>query len=523
MTKLFKGLVQLGQLEQGSFVLVIVGALLPLLALAVVGLYAAIVEGYWTALMIVLLLGSLLIWLPFWVRWKHHKKMVMDEGLLVEDDALLVKPSSEWVEFDQKIWEQIQQRVLVEVNAQTQWQVLEPLGHEIVEQIARYYFPDSSDPLREFSAPEFLLMLEELSRRYRQLLHTHVPYVEKIHVAQILKGYRNLDKMVYVKRFYDVYRMLRLLTPEGMLAEARGQVMGQLFDRVNSNVQLQLKRAIMQDLASVAIDLYSGRFRVSDRELSQQSELQNERDLTAPEVEPLRIVLVGQVSAGKSSLINSLMGKVAAETSVVPTQQGIEIHHCKREGVELLRLVDLPGLDGQQETEDLIFQQMVNSDLILWVLPAHRPARDLDIKLKKRFDQYYEQAANVMRRRPKIVALINQIDRLPPVQEWSPPYDLMNPSGKKAQVIAEALEYNRELLQSDEVLPVAVPQGKQEFQISELIEVIQRAYADAVSTQLNRRRLEAADVSVQKQLQRALQLGKGLWDLLDLESIRPNG
>ena len=41
---------------------------------------------------------------------------------------------------------------------------------------------------------------------------------------------------------------------------------------------------------------------------------------------------------------------------------------------------------------------------------------------------------------PVLIAALTHIDRLRPLQEWSPPYQLDPPQGPKAQQIAEAVE-----------------------------------------------------------------------------------
>jgi uncharacterized protein len=56
--------------------------------------------------------------------------------------------------------------------------------------------------------------------------------------------------------------------------------------------------------------------------------------------------------------------------------------------------------------------------------------------------------------------VLNQVDRLPPVQEWHPPYDLENPETPKAKAIKAALAYNRDLLGFNELIPLAVAENQ---------------------------------------------------------------
>ena len=74
-----------------------------------------------------------------------------------------------------------------------------------------------------------------------------------------------------------------------------------LVDRLRARVTQEF----VLEVGRAAIDLYSGRLALSEEELR----LAHERDEAPAAVEPIapvRIVLVGQVNAGKSSLVNAL-------------------------------------------------------------------------------------------------------------------------------------------------------------------------------------------------------------------------
>ena len=98
----------------------------------------------------------------------------------------------------------------------------------------------------------------------------------------------------------------------------------------------------------------------------------------------MRVAVIGQISAGKSSVINAIAGEIKAEVSTVPTTDDVCVHKRDVDGIDLVHLVDLPGIDGKPETDELILEQLVNSDLIFWVLKANQPARELDAEFKKK-------------------------------------------------------------------------------------------------------------------------------------------
>ena len=173
-------------------------------------------------------------------------------------------------------------------------------------------------------------------------------------------------------------------------------------------------------------------------------------------------------------------------------------------------MVDLQGLDGSAKTEALMLKEMTQADVVLWVLKANQSARDLDKQLKDRFDAFYDDPKNISRKKPIVVSVVNQVDRLKPVDEWQPPYDLENPRSAKAKIIAQALEYNQTLLQPDIALPLAIATEKAEFGLDTLRQALLERIADANNVQRNRQRFEAMKrgTSVKGQLNKAVKAGK---------------
>src|SRR5947209_4178738 len=66
--------------------------------------------------------------------------------------------------------------------------------------------------------------------------------------------------------------------------------------------------------------------------------------------EQLRFALMGQFNAGKSTLVNALLGERVAQTGPVPTTRQVQIYEFRD-----FRILDLPGSDArvveQQEAE----------------------------------------------------------------------------------------------------------------------------------------------------------------------------
>lgn len=119
---------------------------------------------------------------------------------------------------------------------------------------------------------------------------------------------------------------------------------------------------------------YIDRIRDAERRGGLQSQLDRlEASRSAPEAE-LHVVVFGTVSAGKTSLINALIGRKVGETSAImgTTRQGeTHIHSLKGVG-GTLHLIDTPGIseagEGAVAREDEARDLAKRADLLLFVV-----------------------------------------------------------------------------------------------------------------------------------------------------------
>ncbi|WP_434144995.1 GTPase family protein [Photobacterium leiognathi] len=229
-------------------------------------------------------------------------------------------------------------------------------------------------------------------------------------------------------------------------------------------------------------------------------------------VEPLRIAVIGQISAGKSSVVNGLLGEMSAEISALPSTDKATTYKCEVEGTDVINLIDLPGIDGSESVNKMLLKQITQSDVVLWVLKANQSSRQADITLKQMVDDFYVQAKHQNRKAPKIIMLVNQVDKLKPVEEWLPPYDLSDIQTAKGKIILDAVEYNKSLMKTERVIPLSVSQDRLNYNLDVLQENIQEMYQDGINTQLNRRRVEGDSIDYAEQAKRLYRLGKLVFD-----------
>ncbi|NOI02252.1 GTP-binding protein [Vibrio kanaloae] len=525
----------LAVLSSGRWGIALISAVLPSIIMMGFGIFLAIKYGYLLEMSIVIVVSTLFFTIPLYVSSRSSRQALYRQSVIhkspsnteqngigdseseikhdnIDINDALVKASLDWSQKELSIWNESKHYVRQQLMVDVEWGNLDQTGLEILEFVAEKF---DKKPL-DFSIPEGLKLFEEVSRRYKLVVREHIPGIEYLKVSYIKAGYEAYDRygelgLKIVKAAIWGNHLKNLyLNPLKVVSDlGREQATSSMTKGVVDDMQYAAKQALLDEVAAVAIDLYSGRFSIEDEALrtSEVSELDEQR--FAPELEPVRIVLVGQTSSGKSSLINALKQELVAEVDVLPSTDASTVYNAFVDDNDV-RVVDLQGLDGNAKTEVLMLKEMTQADVVLWVLKANQSARELDKQLKDKFDAFYDDPKNISRKKPIVISVVNQVDRLKPVNDWQPPYDLGNPTSTKAKTIAQALEYNHMLLQTDIVLPLAIAPEKVEFGLEALKRTLIEGIADANNVQRNRQRLEAIKRgrSVKGQLNQAVNAGK---------------
>lgn len=498
------------RLSKGMLPLLVVAIFLPLVVLAGFGVYSIVEHQFLLHFLALLAVCALISIIPLWIRKKNKP-----EALALQEESF-VQVSGDWADFDIEVWDKMNIIITQQLKENSEWQALQSHSLKLISCTAREYKRKEL----AFTLPELLRMVEEVSRRYRFILATHVPFIEKFSLSLLKQGY---DSQKKVKKgiksaswAWKVYRLVRIASPlSAAISELRGQAINKLMIHVSSEVQTKLKQAFLQEVVSVSIDIYTGRFKVDDEALDSSRSSQLDKKRRVSPLDPLRVCLVGQVSSGKSSVINALTKNMAAEVNTIPKTYNIMVHEFSIEEMKILNLVDLPGLDGNKSTEKKLLEEVINCDLVIWVLKANQPARKLDLDFKALMDYHYKKKENQSRKRPKVIGVLNQVDRLSPLDEWNPPYELLSPRTKKEQVIKDALDHNRDIFDFSILLPLSVSEDKVNFNLEKLEQVLDECYGEGVQAQLNRRRMEAGGkFELKAQAKRVYQSGKSLFKIM---------
>ncbi len=405
-----------------------------------------------------------------------------------------IEPLAEWSERDRSIWRRSVAEIDASQRALTPWEAIPDAMLDQVKFVARQYHHRELEAEYAFTVPELLLMLETWSREYRGYIIDQLPLARQLKVSSLLRLRRgtSLAGSLY-RRTAPLITLARVLIDPGaaVTSELRARLYAELGDGLGGHLQTNLKQALFEQVTQVAIELYSGRLKLSDTELASHRER-----LGAPEqvtVRPLSVLLLGQVNAGKSSLINALAERYVTEVDTLPATAGFRhVRFTLSDDLELF-LVDSPGLDGKDETAAKLLQQAVNSDLILWLCQANQPAKNLDRELIEQINGHFD--AHLQRKPPPVVLVTTHNDQLPPVSDWTPPYQLEPAEKPKARAMVEALNYNRQILglaDTTAMVAIALPPEGQAYHIDTVQNLLLELSQEARAVQLNRERLDAA-------------------------------
>jgi len=334
------------------------------------------------------------------------------------------------------------------------------LGRRTVEAVAHHYHPKARAPLLELSVPHLLRIIELAARDVGREVREQIPFSDRVSVGDLLQANRWRESAQGVYQLWRAGRMA--LNPiDGLLREAADQLRRRAFSAAQQDVQRWLLQECVRRTGRYAIEVYSGRLRFADDDPSARATPASATALAADPAtpgEPLRILLLGQAKAGKSSLVNALSGELRAPVDVLPATPALYPYRLQRNGLTAALLIDSPGLDAWSQAD--LLHAASEADLILWVCAAHRADRAVD---RAGLDALRADfAAHPARRRPPMLTVLTQIDRLRPIAEWEPPYDLRDPDRPKARNIAEALAAVAEDLDVpvQDIVPVCLAEGR---------------------------------------------------------------
>jgi predicted GTPase len=434
-------------MSRWRIIVVVILLAAPLLVLAGAGSYFLWQGGWslylWVPLTGCMILGYLLAW--YWLR----KKLLLR--------PIDFTPPHHWTDRDREAWK------LVEARAKDAEQLdLERLGqiqfyvdtaHDLSIQLAAFYHPGAKDPVGALTLPEILAVGELACHDLAELVDQYLPGSHLLTINDWRRA-RQLSDW-YQKANTAYWLVSAFFSPLNTAARFAASKLGTShpWQRVQQNLVGWFYSAFVHRLGSYLIDLNSGRLRIGARRYQEllkaaQDHQASSNAAQGNAVGHVTLTVLGQVKAGKSSVINALLGEQRALTDVIPATNQITRYelHSKEPAIRLL-LLDTVGYGHTGPREDQLRatqEAAKQSDLLLLVLHARNPARKADLNLLEELRNWF--AAQPDLKMPPVLAVMTHIDLLSPAMEWAPPYDWLNPERPKEQQIQQAWNALREQL-----------------------------------------------------------------------------
>ncbi|HEX3149144.1 MAG TPA: GTPase [Gemmataceae bacterium] len=478
---------------------------LPILFLAGTGAYHLWDRGWafyaWWPMGLSLALGYILAW-----RWQRQLRAKQSE----------IPPPMHWTDRDRLAWKTVLERVKaadkIDDSRFSEPRFYFDTAQEMAGQVVRVYEPDAVDPVAIVTLPEILSVIELASHDLNELAKTYVPGSHLMTIDHWRTARKAVD---WYRKVSNVYWLASAVfdpikTASRYVAAKYG--MGKPLEMFQQNVILWFYSAYVRELGFYLIELYSGRLKVGAaryRELMKEHthdpdgppivvpEGPSGETVTPPTESPepkarpvgVSIALIGQVKAGKSSLVNALLGERKAATDVLPLTSEVTKYDLVSPGVPThLVLLDTAGYGRAGAVKDHLEETAAavqESDLILWVTHARNPARKADADFFAELRQWFVERPHL--RFPPIVVVLTHVDLLTPAMEWSPPYDWATGNRTKERSMADAVAGARDTFpEVAGFVPCCTADGKEWGIQEELLPEIVARLGEAKSVSLLR-------------------------------------
>ncbi|WP_347989822.1 GTPase [Methylomonas sp. AM2-LC] len=403
-------------------------------------------------------LGGYWLWLQGWIyqgigilsanialvyallHWRSHRA----KTLLVEH--IEIEPNPNWPDKAQLAWQALKpltERWQKETDLLTDSSKILKLSNEVLTLVARHFHAESKYPILEFPLPYLLKLITLICDDIQHEVLDKIPGSHAVRVGDLLRAKQAVATLNKLKSVFDVGNWLFNWSGAG-LAKARSILIGKGLNTVTQEISQRFLSAYINKLGYYAIQLYSGQLSLDDMVPTDRLTTTSKENIATSEahnqsIEPLRLLVLGQVSCGKSSLINALFGEIKSAEGFLPTTAEITPYLLEREGLQQAILLDSAGYGGlmHDQVPDALKKELAKVDIILMVCNAAQAARQVDT-LQLNAIRHYFQAECPNQALPVIIAVITHIDRLRPVREWQPPYNIQQPDNAKADSIRQA-------------------------------------------------------------------------------------
>jgi predicted GTPase len=374
------------------------------------------------------------------VHWRTDRS----EALIVE--PIDCAPNPNWSSKAELAWQELQtfnDHRQVDTAVLSDFKKALKLTNEVLALVARHFNADSKYPILEFPLPYLLRLMVLVCEDIQHEVLDKIPASHAVRVGDLLRAKQAINTLNQFTAAFTVGTWL-FNWSGAALAKAQSLLIDKGLNKVTDEIARRLISVYINKLGYYAIQLYSGQITLDDIVPTDHLTSNSRTDIAEetarqPSIEPLRILVLGQVSTGKSSLINALFGEIKTAEGLLPTTAEITPYLLERDGLQQAIILDSAGYNGltHQQASDELKQQWQTVDVILLVCNAAQAARHEDTQQLNALRHYFQQDCQ-NQKLPVIIAVATHIDRLRPMRDWQPPYNIQQPDNAKAQSIQQA-------------------------------------------------------------------------------------
>lgn len=257
--------------NKARLLIAIAALILPTVSLVPLGGLYLWEKGYllhW-ALGAFLITSSISLW-NYWLmrpRWEEAPTRTAETVEATE----AADPDPRWSPAERRAWSDVLAKAAkVDTDKLQSVDAFVTLAAETIEVVARRLHPGRDDSVWQFTVPEAMTITEQVSRRLSRFMHTHVPFGDRLTLAQVLAAYRWRGAIDVAEKAYDVWRLVRLANPAtAMTHEARERLSKAMFTWGREHVTRRIAETYIEEVGRAAIDLYGGRLRGTSDALEQ--------------------------------------------------------------------------------------------------------------------------------------------------------------------------------------------------------------------------------------------------------------
>ena len=391
------------------------------------------------------------------------------------------------------------------------------LIERIVDRVATHYHPGVSHVRYHATLPEMLLLTERLARDLRIALIRFVPGVRQVPVSLGFGAFGTYERhRGWIRAAIPVVRnLLRVqqlasLNLVGLIQRELNQAgWSQVLGHVGGRAREELTAILVRETGRAAIDLYSGRLRLTEEELAVAGARES-RQAVSGGLPAIRILLAGQVNAGKSSLLNALAGALRRGVDITESRDRKGEIELSLAGRPELILIDSEGIGTRAAAIGELLETAGSADLVIWVASAVQPAREPDRVGLERMRAAFAETTEL--RAPRVIGVLTHVDRLRPAAEWRPPYDIDRADRPKAAAIREAVKEVADVLglPAEEMVPVSVREPADAYNVDLVWGLIAANLDEAKLVKLIRLRRNARTRPIREAVGAAMNSGRFL-------------